>query len=156
MELQLSTSTLTKPEIKTLAEKKVDELLENGGVLEFAEKCSAIESFIKDIRSDKRYVDYVREEAGKYPKGYASPLGTKIELAETGIDYDYSNCGDPVIAELLSQQEELKIKIKERQDFLKTVPISGLDTVLDGGEVVKLYPPSKKSTSSFKVTIKSK
>jgi hypothetical protein len=43
--------------------------------------------------------------------------------------------------------------MKWRKDFLKTVPVSGLDIITEDGEAVRIYPPSKKSTSSYKVEL---
>jgi len=44
--------------------------------------------------------------------------------------------------------------LKARKEFLKTVPIEGL-TVVDtaSGETVTVYPPSKSSNSSYKVSL---
>jgi len=43
--------------------------------------------------------------------------------------------------------------IKNRETFLKAVPIHGLDIINEDGEVLKIYPPNKSSTSSVKCTI---
>ena len=53
---------------------------------------------------------------------------------------------------MLFQFEILETAIKERQDFFKTIPLSGIEVLYDD-EIVKLYPPSKSSTSSIKTTI---
>ena len=50
---------------------------------------------------------------------------------------------------------ELKEKIKAKQDFLKTVPISGLSILVEStGEMVTVYPPSKSSTTAVSVSLK--
>ena len=43
--------------------------------------------------------------------------------------------------------------LKDRETFLKTIPESGIDHLTDEGELIKIYKPSKTSTSSYKVTL---
>ena len=107
---------------------------------------------IKEIKSNKDYIDNLRDEVSKFGKQVITPSGTKIELAEVGVKYDYSNCGDETYKKMLFQFEILETAIKERQDFFKTIPLSGIEVLYDD-EIVKLYPPSKSSTSSIKTTI---
>jgi hypothetical protein len=56
----------------------------------------------------------------------------------------------------LQLKAELATKaLKERQDFLKVVPVAGvLFTDEITGETYKIYPPSKTSTTSVAVTLK--
>lgn len=144
---------LKKSDIKSMANSAVESVMEKGNVLVVAEALSVMETFIKEVKADDRFKEYTREETSKYPKGYVSPSGAKIECAETGTKYDYSQCHDPELFSLTTEMEFLKIKIEERQKFLKTVPIQGMKFVDEDGEVFMLYPPSKTSTSSYKVTL---
>lgn len=147
-------SGLKKAELKEMAEQAVISVLENGNPLEVAESLSAMEEFIKNVRADKRFTEYVREEAGKHGKQYTSRSGAKIELAETGTRYDFSVCEDFELQALEIELTGIEEKIKGRKEFLKTVPSSGLlVTNEETGEIYKVYPPSKSSTSSFKVTL---
>jgi hypothetical protein len=96
----------------------------------------------------------IREEVAKYGKGgYVTPRGAKFELAEVGYKYDWNACQDPILEQLESEVNSLKDRLKQRQEFLKTVPKEGIDIIFDGGEVCRIYPPIKTSTSSYKVTL---
>lgn len=148
---QLS-SGLTKTQIKIVAQNSVNELLNNGNILEAAEMISVMETFIKEVRASKEFTDYVRDEVSKNGKDITNPSGAKIELAETGVKYDFSNCGDHQLQMLQQQLESIETSIDERKKFLKTLPTSGIE-IVDGDEVYRVYPPSKSSTSSYKITL---
>lgn len=145
---------LTKVDIKEMASNAVENLMINGNPLQIAEALSGMEMFVKEVKEDKKYKDYVREEAEKYPFGYVSKSGAKIECAEVGNSYDFSQCNDPYLPSMESQVIKFADKVKERKEFLKAVPVSGLViTNEEDGETVKIYPPTKSSTSSIKVTL---
>ena len=136
---------------KTIAEKAV----ENGTELEIASQIATLETLLKELKGNKELKACIREGIEKYGKSYTDKNGTKLELAETGTSYDYSVCGDNYLTKLNKELEDLTSKIKSRQDFLKTIPLSGLLTIdEETGEAITLYPPTKTSTSSYKVTIK--
>lgn len=148
------TAGFTKTQISTVAKVAVTEVLENGNVLEVAEAISGMEAFIKEVKSDKRFTDYVREETSKHNGKFQSSSGTKIELAETGTKYDYSNCNDADLIDLYNQQIALEEKIKSREAMLKALPLEGIDLAMQTtGEILKVYPPAKTSTSSYKITL---
>lgn len=103
------------------------------------------------------------EEFHKYGKGEkVSKLIFDIEESEAGVKYDFSR--DPVWVQLNAQALELKAKIKDREEFLKTVrkpdAIRGIEpqTELDeeSGELITLYPPTKSSTTTLKFTTRKK
>lgn len=146
------TRNLTKTDIKTLADNSVSELLDNGRILEAVELISVMEQFIKEVKANYHYLDGVCNEVQKYGKTYGGQ-SIKIELAEVGVKYNYNVCGDPLIIDLENQLNDLEAKIKERKEFLKTVPTSGTTLVLED-EIITVYPPAKKSTSSYKTTIR--
>lgn len=95
---------------------------------------------------------YVVDELEKDPHR-KNWFGFNVTIGETGARYYFDNCNDPVYNELTEQLKELTDKIKERETFLKGVktamPIVSLD-----GEVVTIYPPAKKSTTSAKFQLK--
>ena len=67
-----------------------------------------------------------------------------LEIMESGIKYDYS--ADPIVT-------ELEAKLKERKEFLKNLPVTGMTELNEEtGEVIKIYRPIKKSTTTFKIT----
>lgn len=146
-------SGITKSEIKAAATVAVENVLEDGNPLEVAESLSAMEDFIKSVKADKRFTEYVREETVKHGKVYNSASGTKIEIAETGTKYEFSVCGDIILDEMEQKLMSIENDVKARKDFLKTLPISGMDIITPDGEAIKVFPPSKTSTSSYKVTL---
>ena len=106
------------------------------------------------IEPDKELIDYIRTQIqNNGEKGiFKTVRGVKFEIAETGTAYDFSKCNDPELAELEARVEEYKKKLKERQELLKAVPASGME-IRFGDELVTVYPPSKSSKSSFKVSL---
>ena len=144
---------ITKSQITSSAKSSVDNILENGNLLESAEAIAAMEQFIKAIKAHDLYKQSVIDELAKYGKSYVNSNGTKIEPMEAAIKYDFSACGDIILKGLEEKLEILETLIKERQTFLKSVPLSGLDLVTEEGEVIRLYPPSKSSTSTYKITL---
>jgi hypothetical protein len=114
----------------------------------------AMEDFIKVLTGNTRYKDYVLTEGMKHGKSFEFN-GSKMEIKETGVKYDYSKCGDPTWDGLETLASDIKEKQKEREKFLKSVPAEGVEIVSnETGEVIKVYPPSKSSTTSIAVTLK--
>jgi hypothetical protein len=150
--LPVLTSGLTKTQIKLIAQSSVNELMSNGRILEAAEALTVMENFIKEVRSSKDFTEYVREEVGKNGKDITNPSGAKIELAETGTKYDYSGCNDSALIEVESNLVEIETLISDRKAWLKTIPAEGMEVVI-GDEIVRVYPPTKTSTSSYKITL---
>lgn len=146
-------SELNKSQIKSIAQNCVTELLENGNPIGVAEMISKMELFIKDVKADERYIDYVRSELAKWNHKFTSESGTKIESAEVGIKYDYSLCNDYVWKSLDEQLQAVTLQKKDREEFLKTIPHEGMDIIDSDGVVSHIDPPVKTSTSSYKVTI---
>jgi hypothetical protein len=150
--LPVLTTGLTKTQIKVIAQSSVNELMNNGRILEAAEALTVMENFIKEVRSSKDFTEYVREEVGKNGKDITNPSGAKIELAETGTKYDYSGCNDSALIEVESNLVEIETLISDRKAWLKTIPAEGMEVVI-GDEIVRVYPPTKTSTSSYKITL---
>ena len=114
----------------------------------------AMEDFIKMLTVNSRYKDAVLTEGMKHGKSFQFN-GSKMEIKETGVKYDYSKCGDPNWQILENQITELKDKQKAVEAHLKVLPAEGLQVVnADSGEVIQMYPPVKTSTTSIAVTLK--
>lgn len=115
-------------------------------------KCT--EDIVKQITSNDAYKKAVVVEAER--QGQKSFLfhNAKFEIKEVGTKYDWSKCNDPVLAELLTKQEQFDTEVKARQDFLKTIPLKGIDIITGEGEGVTVYPPAKSSSTSVAVTLK--
>jgi hypothetical protein len=80
--------------------------------------------------------------------------GFKIEVKETGVRYDYSNCNYPKLKELQEKKKELETEIKDAEEFLKS--IKDKMTILDEetGEMTTIYPPVRMSSTSPVFTLK--
>lgn len=144
---------ITKTQLKIIGNNMVADIMNNGNIIESADAISKMEMLIKEIKSNPDWIDYLREEVAKSGASVTTSSGTRIELAEVGVRYDYSVCQDTMLNELLAEQERIDELIKERQTFLKTIPVSGLDIVTTEGELARIYPPSRSSSSSIKTTI---
>lgn len=121
----------------------------------------ATEQLIKML-TDKKDNPATAERYGKLVLAAAELHGKKFELhnatfqiKEAGATYDYSQCNDPEIKALQALEKSVKADLKIREDFLKTVPAKGLE-VLDKetGELITIYPPAKKSTTTLQTTLK--
>lgn len=143
---------LKKSDLQAMANNSVESLLESGDPIATAECIAAMSEFIDLVKKDERFKSYVLDEVGKYGKGRTLASGTKIELAEVGVKYNYDQCGDPVYAGLMQEKAALDFKIKTRESFLKMTPPEGVE-VRHEDELITIYPPSKSSQSSYKITI---
>lgn len=114
---------------------------------------SKFDKIMKGISSNDDILDATLREFSKYNSKCIEYGGAKLEQCEVGVKYDYSNCGDPIIDELLKKQEEIAAKIKERQKTLINLPDSGL---VDPESGAFIYPPSRSSKTTIKVTLKKK
>ena len=126
----------------------------NAKPLEVHLQAKAMIEIAEALIADNTYRDILLEEATKYGKAF-DYQNAKFSIREVGTKYDYSQCGDLMLAELQERSERATKALKERQDFLKVVPTSGvLFTDEITGETYKIYPPSKTSTTSVAVTLK--
>lgn len=150
----------TKAQRLQFVEEVMNSLEEgNYNPLQFHTNIKSMEAILKAFTDKKdspkiaeRYSKLVLAEAEKHGKSFEMYNG-KWQIKEVGTVYDWSVCQDPVIDELLRQQEQLKAQIKERQDFLKALPESGMET-LHGDELITIYKPAKSSTTAVSVSIK--
>lgn len=103
----------------------------------------------------KRYKKALVEAAEKYGAKEFEFMNSKIKIGETGTKYDYSQCGDPELAEWTNRANELATKIKARQELLQNTPVKGMTIVnAETGEANTVYPPSKSSSTNVIVTLK--
>jgi len=155
---------LSKTNAQEFHEKMREMILETGyGMFEYLEVLKFFENVNKQVKGDsqakipedKEFIQAVRDELSKYEKGkYTTPRGVRFELAETGATYDFDVCNDPILKQFEQRLLEVQEAIKERKEFLKNIPKGPL-TVVDPqtGDVVTIYPPVKKSKSSYKITL---
>jgi hypothetical protein len=114
-------------------------------------KCMA--DISNQITDHKEYNPLLRAEAEKYGKEFEYK-NSNIKLQEVGTKYDYSKCNDTELDLLSVKAKDIEELLKNRQKFLKLAPLSGIDIIDDNGEVKKVYPPIKTSTSSVVVKLK--
>jgi len=127
----------------------VTDAVDNGEVKPI-EAAITLKTFAKAIeQAEKLITPSVIDEITKYGKK-AEMLGCELSLMEGGTKYCYDNCQDNVLDTLNEDKKALDAQIKEREAFLKGLPTDGIDIVTEDGEVIKLFPPSKTSTSTFR------
>lgn len=118
----------------------VIELVTEGDInpLELDMRLKAIESVCEKIRKHTMVKECVIEEAQKHgAKGEFDFMNCVARVGEFGARYDYAGCND-------TELNELVIKIKARQKFLKELDIEMVDE--NTGEIIS--PAVKKSTTS--------
>lgn len=111
-----------------------------------------VEEVGKDPEVTRTIVDYIGQR-GDAREGLT--VGDcKAQVCEAGVTYDFSECGDPQLADLYAEADAIKERIKTRENFLKS--IDGHATVVDEntGEVVTIHPPARSSKTTVKLTFK--
>lgn len=83
--------------------------------------------------------------------GEHKAYGYTLKPKESGVKYDFSNCGHPAWVTLNQQSEAAKKQMKEIETMLKslTKPTTMIED--ETGEVYTVNPPVKKSTSIIEV-----
>ena len=150
----LSLFQTTKAERSTFI-ADVMERIENGtaDAIKVHLQLKAMEEIVKTLTTNESYKTHLIDAAEKNGKKFVAFNG-EFQIKEMGQRYDFTYCGDDELLEFYTQQDKLKYLIKEREDFLKKVPVSGMQKVTDSGEVITLFPPSKTSTTTVAVTLK--
>lgn len=149
----LSLFETTKEQRKSFVEDLITKL--DGGEVDPLKvhlQLKAMEEIVKTCTSDENYRSTLMSAASHHGRKFQM-FNAEFLTKEVGVKYDYSRCGDDELTIMQIQADELNAKIKQRQEFLKTVPISGID-IRQGDELVTVYPPSKSSTTSVTVTLK--
>lgn len=150
----LSLFETTKAERSTFT-KDVMERIENGtaDAIKVHLQLKAMEEIVKTLTTNESYKDHLINAAEKNGKKFMA-FNAEFSIKEMGQRYDFTYCGDEELLAFYAQQDKLKYLIKEREDFLKKIPVSGMIKVNITGEVVTLFPPSKTSTTTVAVTLK--
>lgn len=152
----LSLLETTKAQRATFVSDVIDKLKEgHANPLKVHLQVKCMEELVKNIKDNKEYKDLLHEEAVKYGKSFEFG-NAKFEVRNGASKLDYSTCNDPEYLTLATSFEELKTRLEERKEFLKTVPVKGLDVIdKDSGEFYKIYPPVKGASSDvIAVTLK--
>jgi len=153
-EVQLSLYDMTKAERSEFVTRLVEKM-ESGKShpLQVHKQVKCMEDLIKQITSNDEYKSYVLATAEHYGKSFEFN-DAKYQIKETGVKYDYSQCNDPELFNMQKQLDELTEKVKNRQKFLQLAPSEGIEVLEDQtGEVYRIYPPSKSSTTIVTITL---
>jgi len=140
---------LTKQQIAELADKSVSNVLEEGNVFHVAEALAAMEEFVKNVRKDERFVEFLREELIKHRGRLTTNSGATIETCEAGVSYDYSGNG-----EWKELDEQIRILSEQRkgvEEKLRKVAPGRIAVDPETGEVIE--GPIRTSKSTYRITL---
>lgn len=145
----LSILPSSKEEIKTFSNLLLAEL-DNGNAQPLAvlKTFKAFEKVFETIKSD--LTKKCLSEADKYPKGKFSSCGIEFEIMEAGTKYDYASCNDFEYNMIKEQIDRLTVGLKAREAFLKALSNSMDLTDESTGEIHRVHPPVKSSTTTLK------
>jgi len=154
MELQLIFET-TKEQRVEFTYQLIERL--NAGELDPLKthlQVKALEDMLETLKGNKHYKDAVLQAAVLNGKDFEY-MSAKFNIREVGVKYDFSKCESPAYEEIMADYNDASKRKKDMEDFLKKVPHSGLD-IINGvtGEVTRVYPPAKSSTTSVAVSLK--
>jgi hypothetical protein len=109
----------------------------------------AMETLIKKLRSDNEIKEQMIDEGMKYPEKSFELFGAKFIKTTVGVKYDFSACRDSEYDDLKVKFDNLKAKLKEKEDFLKSLKqqVANPDT----GEII--YPAKKTGKESISVKL---
>ena len=140
---------LSKKQIAGLADQSVEHVLEEGNVFQVAEALATMEEFIKTVRKDERYIQFLRDELIKHHGRLLTNSGAKIELCEAGVSYDYSTNG-----EWRGLEEQIKVLQEQKkavEDKLRRVAPGRVAVDPETGEVIE--GAFKTSKSTYRITL---
>jgi len=147
--LPLIKEGLTKKQIASLADGSVDNVLEEGNVFQVAEALAAMEEFVKAVRKDERYVQFLRDELAKHHGKLTTASGAKIEACEAGVSYDYSGSAEwNELEEAIKMLTERKKAVEEK---IRKVAPGRIAVDHETGEVIE--GAFKKSKSTYRITL---
>jgi hypothetical protein len=110
--------------------------------LEFYVQAKLLSDLIEDLKKDSDIFDCAWSERQKYGKEKPVVSGSVVDVSSR-TTYDYNSCGDHVY-------DELKEKLKAREQFLKSLPPEGtVDT--ETGNLIK--PPITKESQFITVKL---
>ena len=140
---------MSKSQIADMADEVVGNVLEDGNVFQVAEALAAMEEFVKTVRKDERYVQFLRDELAKHHGRLITASGAKIELCEAGVSYDYS--GNAEWRELEAGRFEIERRKKALEEKLRLLAPGRVAVDPETGEM--LEGPQKTSKSTYRITL---
>jgi hypothetical protein len=140
---------LRKKEIADMADESVEKVLENGNVFQVAEALAAMEEYVKMVRKDERYIQFLRDELTKHHGRLVTASGAKIELCEAGVSYDYASNAE--WRELEAARYEIERQKKAVEEKLRLLAPGRVAVDPETGEM--LEGPQKTSKSTYRITL---
>lgn len=119
----------------------------NVDMLKLHKQVKAMEEIVKAVLDDEDYKQILLDEALKHGKTF-DYRGDKWQVKEAGAKYHYENCNDPYLNELMEEKKYLDKRISDRQEFLKSLKEPMTVIIESTGEIVKVHPPAKTSTTT--------
>jgi hypothetical protein len=141
---EITKLTPTKPNVLVVANEMTEPIL-NGDVdaIEFIVRCQ----FGINVLTESMKI--AKQNALKSFTGNRTVLGAKVEVTETGIDYNYS--ANYEWKELDDKIKKLIEKRKVIEEQIKTATKTN-SMILNGDEIIA-SPVTKESTTSIKITL---
>ncbi len=143
------TEGLSKKQLADMADSSVSRVLEDGNVFQVAEALAAMEEFVKTVRKDERYIQFLRDELAKHHGRLVTASGAKIELCEAGVSYDYSSNAE--WRELEAARYEVERQKKALEEKLRLLAPGRVAVDPETGEM--LEGPQKTSKSTYRITL---
>lgn len=145
------------PFTKTAQKETVDSLVTQviGGEVDAVEtfiKAKALYETLGAFLKNSGVVETTISECEKNGHEGALYNGARMIVAEAGVRYDFSSCNDPKWNDLAAQKATIEAQLKERETFLRAIPGSQTIVNEETGEVATVYPPTKTSSTTVKVT----
>ena len=140
---------LSKTAIRDLANRSVKNVLEEGNVFQVAETLAVMEEFVKTVRKDERYIQFLRDELVKHNGRLITASGAKIETCEAGVTYDYSyNAEWRMLEDNIKLLQDQKKILEEK---LRSIAPGRIGVDHETGEV--LEGAQKTSKSTYRITL---
>lgn len=115
----------------------------------------SIKKAIETIEKDNDVSESVMRHFDMYNEKSVDLRYATVTIKDTGVKYDFSVCNDEEYNNLMAEQEELTARIKDRQEFLKRLPETGLDCFNhDTGEVYTIHRPLRLANQTLEYKFK--
>lgn len=148
-ELPALTGGMNKQQITDLARQSVANVLEEGNVEQVAEALAVMDEFVKQVRRDERFIDFMREELVKYNGTIKTVSGARIELCEAAVSYNYSD--DPAWRQIDAEIRALTEEKKKLEEKLRGIGAGKMIADHETGEVITGALRSSRST--YRITL---
>lgn len=111
-------------------------------------KCT--EQILSDLKEQPEYKEMLLETAEQYGKKFER-YNSEFAIKEAGTNWHYDKCEDVEYNKMVEDMEALKDRMKQREKFLQSIPVSGIADPENGNMI---YPAYKTSTTIVQVTLK--